>query len=876
MKRRSPLKGDISGTMTAVTSLPSRCHSPPPRLKNSSFASVYLPMTPKTAAAKPGLEAFLDLRLIDSLGQAVWATDLEGVVTYWNPAAEGLFGFPGEEAMGCNVKELLVPTENRAHAEQTSRLLISGQPWSGEVPVRDKGGRVFPTLLTASPLCDADGIIMGVVGVSVDLTERKKAEASRAALACLVETSADAIVATSPDLLISSFNPAAERLFGYAADEVIGKPVALLALPERRTPTGTVLTDMLGRGEVVREIPSFGVRKDGAQFHLLLSAASADDEQGETIAISWIMRDVTGAVEAERALAESERRFRGVFDASPFGMVLVTEKRDIVEVNRAFATMIGRDPRDLVECQIAELVHPDDRRAGRDAFGALFDHRVHSSRLEKRYLHRDGSIRWGNVTGVRLEPQDGGARMVLAIVDDVTEKIEARHERERLIAELQQRNVTDELTGLPNRALLEEYLGRAVQRRWNPRSLVGVIFIDVDRLKVVNDSVGHAAGDLLLVEVARRLSGAVRPGDLVGRFGGDEFVVVAEDAHSAADLVAVADRILAVLGDPLEIAGLSLRSSASLGIACTEDPDETAAAILSNADLAMHRAKRRGGGCAEVFHPRWREGAMTRLVQEVDLRRAIDDGQLEVHYQPYLTPGRRVVGVEALVRWSHPARGMLSPSEFIPLAEETGLIVPLGRWVLERACEQVVAWRSSGHPDLVVAVNLSVRQLASPELVPVVAEVLAASQLPTEALCLEVTETALTNDQQELINRLNELRNMGVSIAIDDFGTGYSSLLRLRHLPAQVLKLDRCFVSGLVKNAEDSAIVHSVIDLAHALGHTAIAEGVETAEQAAVLGGLHCDLLQGNYWSPPVEASEMTAFLQRHSAAAIGEPRLAS
>ncbi|MGH8973575.1 MAG: putative bifunctional diguanylate cyclase/phosphodiesterase [Acidimicrobiia bacterium] len=437
----------------------------------------------------------------------------------------------------------------------------------------------------------------------------------------------------------------------------------------------------------------------------------------------------------------------------------------------------------------------------------------------------------------------------------------------------------DTLTGLPNRALLADRLGQTLARRERRCAEAAVLFLDIDRLKWVNDSLGHAAGDQLLVDVARRLDSVLRPGDTVARFGGDEFVVLCEDLGSAGEAITVAERLREALASPFHVRGREIGLTASIGIAlASTSSHDTPDALLRDADAAMYRAKERGRDRVELFDDHMRSRALARLETESTLRRAIDQQELRVHYQPVidLTSGR-ATGLEALVRWQHPERGLVPPSEFIPVAEETGLIVGLGAFVLAEACTQVARWnnRRSDEPPLTVSVNLSAHQLRAPGLRELVAEALERTSLEPRLLCLEITETALVEDAESNRTALDSLKDLGVTLAVDDFGTGYSSLLYLRRFPVDMLKIDRSFVVGLDTNAEDTAIVSGVVGLAQALGLQAVAEGVETPEQAARLRGLGCPLAQGYYWSKPLTVRQTERWFKGHRADTLAVERLA-
>jgi diguanylate cyclase (GGDEF)-like protein/PAS domain S-box-containing protein len=435
-------------------------------------------------------------------------------------------------------------------------------------------------------------------------------------------------------------------------------------------------------------------------------------------------------------------------------------------------------------------------------------------------------------------------------------------ERKAFEQQLAHQAFHDGLTKLANRALFVDRLEQAHARATRAGTIYSLLFIDLDRFKVVNDSLGHQVGDQLLVEVAERLQECLRPGDTLARFGGDEFVVLLEDLLDQAAAEGVAQRILDELDRPFPLGGRDLPVSASIGVvlgAATRDPDH----CLRNADVAMYRAKAKGKACYVVFEPESEGGELERLDMELALRTAIERGDLQLHYQPVVSLETvSVVGFEALVRWTHPERGPLSPADFIPMAEESGLILPLGRWVLEEACRQMRSWQDEypGVP-LVVSVNLSARQFRQPDLPGQVAEVLERTGLDAHQLCLEVTESVMMDDAETATVTLRKLKELGTCLSIDDFGTGYSSLSYLKRFPVDFVKIDRSFIKDLGNHAVDSEIVRAVIRLASAVGMSAVAEGVETEEQMRRLRALGCPLVQGFYLSKPKPAVEIAPML---------------
>ncbi|MCU1599941.1 MAG: hypothetical protein JWO22_650, partial [Frankiales bacterium] len=538
-------------------------------------------------------------------------------------------------------------------------------------------------------------------------------------------------------------------------------------------------------------------------------------------------------------LAGSETRFRSLAQNSSDVLTLVDSEGVVSYQSPAVQRVFGLAAGALVGSVVDDWVHPDDlprfaaalHAAGRDA----------EVRLECRFKHADGGYRFAE-TAVTDLLQDPTVGALVLNTRDVTD-------RHHLEDELRERALHDELTGLPNRALFLERLDHALDRR-DPAPLV-VCFLDLDDFKAVNDTLGHGAGDDLLTTIAERLSSCLRPGDTVARFGGDEFAVLLE-ATDLATAIAVAARILDRTAEAVDLDGTLVTAHTSIGLAPSHGVNGDQ--LLAEADAAMYSAKSRGAHRYEVFDPQMRVATEQRARLRHDLEQAVAGNQLRLHYQPIvdLRTGQRL-GVEALVRWQHPERGLLPPSEFIAHAEESGQITAVGSWVLDTACDAALDLELDAH----MSVNVSARQLQQVGFVDLVARVLADRDIPAHRLVLEITETAAVADIDNAIARLEELKALGVQLALDDFGTGYSPLSYLRRFPVDYLKIDKSFVAGVAESEEDRAIVRGVIDMAHALGLQAIAEGVEDAEQRAVLADLGCDLGQGYYWMAPVPLASL-------------------
>jgi diguanylate cyclase (GGDEF)-like protein/PAS domain S-box-containing protein len=506
----------------------------------------------------------------------------------------------------------------------------------------------------------------------------------------------------------------------------------------------------------------------------------------------------------------------------------------------------------------AKQIHPDDRER---VFAREAQLEEPGAPEEYRMVHRDGRTVWVRDHAALLADELGQLRWH-GVLSDITERKLAEAELRLAEADLRYQAQHDALTGLPNRALVFEQLERA---RARSHEQVAVLLLDLDRFKLVNDSFGHAAGDALLVEIAPRLREALRPGDIVGRLGGDEFVLLLTDIADERVAVEVAERIVAALRRPFRLEGIEHFVTVSIGIAIGGGARALPGALIRDADAALYRAKERGRGRYEVFDRAMRVRTLARLSLENDLRRALQREELRVHYQPVVSlHDRSILGVEALVHWQHPERGLIAPAEFIPIAEDSGLIAAIGEWVLREACRQAAEWHAASPdaPPLAVSVNVSVRQITQRDLPGVVARALRDTGLDPHALCLEITETVILDDSDIANQALQALLALGVGMVLDDFGTGYSSLAYLTRLPIRGLKIDRSFVNRLGASERSTAIVTAILRMAEALAIEVTAEGVETTRQIEELQRLGCHRAQGFYFARPLPASELAALLR--------------
>ncbi|HYN84126.1 MAG TPA: EAL domain-containing protein [Pyrinomonadaceae bacterium] len=568
----------------------------------------------------------------------------------------------------------------------------------------------------------------------------------------------------------------------------------------------------------------------------------------ETAGAATTPAPAEGGRRAERASEDAGGgMFREAFEGAAAGMALVSAKGKFLQVNRALLDVLGYEEQALVAKTFQDVAHADDLAPALSGFKRLLGASESSHECEMRLRRASGEDVWVLLSAARAGGRKSSARLVFQ-VQDITER---KRSEEQLLHDA----FHDPLTKLPNRALFIDHVKLTIARaKRRPGHLFAVLFLDLDRFKIVNDSLGHMFGDQLLVGIARRLEGCLREGDTVARVGGDEFTILLEDIEDEIEAISVAERIQKELSAPFHIGGHEVFTTVSIGIAPSstdyDDPED----ILRDADTAMYRAKSLGKARHEVFDKAMHALAVNLLQLETDLRRALERKEFFVHYQPIVALSDfRLCGFEALVRWQHPERGLISPMDFIPVAEDTGQIIAIGEWTLMEACRQMRRWQKQYPSDvpLYISVNLSGKQFTQPNLIERVRTIVEKTKLDPRSLKLEITESVVMENIETATEMLKDLRALGVQLSIDDFGTGYSSLSYLHRFPIDTLKIDRSFVTRMVENNENSEIVRTIVMLAQTLGMDVVAEGVETKEQLALLRKLGCESGQGYYFSRP-------------------------
>jgi diguanylate cyclase (GGDEF)-like protein/PAS domain S-box-containing protein len=570
------------------------------------------------------------------------------------------------------------------------------------------------------------------------------------------------------------------------------------------------------------------------------------------------LKNIEAAEQHLAELQESEERFRSAFDHAAIGMALVSPEGAWVQVNRALCDIVGYTERELLETDFQSISHQDDLGTVLAHVKDLLEEQISSYQTEGRYFHKDGHEVWILLSASRIRDARKKLTRLIFQIQDITD-------RKRAEGQLLHDAFHDTLTGLPNRALFVDRLRQSLARtkRLGAHKFA-VLFLDLDRFKVVNDSLGHMVGDQLLIGIARRLETCLRPGDTVARLGGDEFTILLEDIDDISEAIVIAERVEKELSSPFNLGGHEVFTTVSVGIASSEIGYDRPDDILRDADTAMYRAKSLGKARHEVFDRTMHSRAMNLLKLETDLRRAIEREEFVLFYQPIIAlDSLNITGFEALIRWRHPEYGFISPAEFIPVAEETGLILPLGRWVLGEACRQMREWQHfNAAAPLSVSVNLSAKQFMQPDLMKQVKDTLQETGLSPHNLKLEITETVVMENIETATDMLRQLREFGVESSIDDFGTGYSSLSYLHSFPTTTLKIDRSFVGRMNDHSENAEIVRTIIMLARNLGMSVIAEGIETKAQLEQLRAMECCQGQGYFFAKPMSSQDASRLLE--------------
>lgn len=766
------------------------------------------------------------------------------------------YGYAAEDFLSGKLRfiDVIHPDDaGRVAAEVQSNTQRGFEHYHQEYRILTREGETRWISDDTSVLRDADGLVTHYQGVTNDITALRAAQSHLERLGATLEKSLNEIyIFDAESLQFEQVNEGARNNLGYTMQELHGM-TPLDINPEF---TGKGLAHRLeplrsGKSSTL-VFESVHERKDKTRYpvevHLQLM-------HGEHPVFAALTMDISERKAAEEALSQSKQHFHAYFETSPIGMAATSVDMRWLEVNQAMCDILGYTADELKTKTWSELTHPDDLEADVSQFNRVMAGEIDGYTMDKRYLQKSGHILPTHISVRCLRKPDGQVDYFVSMVEDITERMQAQQKIEYLAH-------FDPLTSLPNRTLLTDRVNHLLQLAARTQSSLAMLYLDLDRFKNVNDSLGHAVGDLLLQEVARRMKHTLRDEDTVSRMGGDEFVALLPDTDDEG-AARVARKLLDALAQPYHIDQYQLSLTASIGIAIYPENGIDLTALSRAADSALYRAKQIGRDSYQFFTDEMHHKALRTLEVEIALRRALAENQLVLHYQPQVEAlTGRIVGVEALVRWQHPEWGLTSPSEFIPIAEEVGLIVHIGEWVMAEAVRQNAAWHQQGLGIVPIAVNLSIAQFRQNNLVDLVSDLLQRHQLDPAYLELELTESIAMENIEFTIETVERLHALGPKLSIDDFGTGYSSLSYLKRFQIDKLKIDQSFVHNLAHDANDEAIVIAIINMAKSLGFKVIAEGVETAEQLAFLRARQCDEIQGYLFSRPVTAEAFGHLLE--------------
>lgn len=834
----------------------------------------------------------------------IWDWDLAAGTIWWNDGLVEHFGYNlSDIEAGGDSRALRIHPGDRQRVQDSLQRVVDSraESWSDRFRFRRADGSYAEIWDRALVMRDPSGGAFRIIGAMTDVSERTQMERVRSVLSAIVESSDDGIVSKALDGTIQTWNPGATRLLGYEIDEVVGQPISMLVPPDLQHEEAMILSH-IARGEHFINHESRRLRKDGAMLDVALTISPIKNTAGEIVGASSIVRDISERLEAEKhvhrltdfyaALSRTNKAIVRAQDEE----VLYREICDIcVEHAHAKIAFIALIKGDRIVTHIwagpgdaflSGLTLPIDSGGsaprgpvaislndGRPYICNDFHADPNTIAWRERVAHlgtqslvafpfrRNGVV--AGAVSLHMTERNYFDDALIGLLDEMASDISFALDNLGHKSRIEFLATHDALTRLPNRNLILDRISQSLALAKRSQRQVAVLYIDLDRFKVINDGFGHSVGDQIIRAAANRLTSYVRDGDTVARIGGDEFLVLLSDLARSIGVLRVTQKLCEVFTQPFDIDGREIFLTVSIGVSVFPQDGVTANTLIHNADVAMYRAKDLGRNTYQFFTLELSKETQYRVELETKLRSAIAQNQLRLVYQPKvdLATGR-ISGCEALLRWFHPALGEVPPVRFIPVAEESGLIVPIGDWVLLSACKQNKAWQEAGYPLIVMSVNLSARQFLQQDVVRWVSGTLEATGLAPSSLELELTESLIAQDTEKTIEVVRELKETGVKLSIDDFGTGYSSLSYLKRFRADTLKIDQSFVRDMLVDSDDSTIVVAVIALAHNLGFKVIAEGVETAEHCRILSAHGCDEIQGYYFSRPVPPDEFAEMLR--------------
>lgn len=811
--------------------------------------------------------------IIENIEDGYVELDLKGNFVFFNDAIGKMHGYRNIELLRMNYRDIMdEENANKIYARYHG-VFKTGIPVKDfEYEIITKSGFRRNLETSISLIKNADDRPVAFRGIVRDRTEQRQAiEALRQSeekYRSILENIEEGYFEVSLEGNFTFFNHSTCLLLGYSEEEMIGLNYRKYTDKNTAGQVFRVFNEVYKTGFSAKEFDWLIIRKDGTKRFVEATISLKRDGSGRPVGFQGFTHDVTERKQAEfqkeaalEALLQSEEKYRSILENIQEAYFEVNLAGNFTFFNDSLCRLTGCSKDELIGLNYTTFSDKENSRKVFAAFNNVYKSGQPTEGFDWLIIRKDGTRRYIEASVSLKKDSAGNPSGFKGVIRDITE-------RKRIEQELNYMATHDTLTGLPNRLMFNQLLNQAVHSSKRNKKQLAVFFIDLDRFKIINDSLGHEAGDQLLQEIARRFRNSLREADVVGRLGGDEFVILIEDFNNPEQVANVAHKILSAAIRPMVIMGEECRVTASIGISIYPHDGHDEQSLMKNADIAMYFAKEEGKNNYQFYSKDIKTHSNERLSIETNLRRALERNELFLDYQARLDfKTNEITGVEALLRWNNQYLGLVTPTQFIPVAEETGLIIPIGRWVLKTACAQNVSWQKQGLPAVCVAVNLSLRQLMDDNLIYDIQSVLNETGMSPNLLELEITESMVMHNPSRLISILTKIKAMGVRLAIDDFGTGYSSLAQIKHFPIDTLKVDRSFIRNLPRDSEDKAITEAIITMGKTLSLTVVAEGVETVEQEKYLREHVCDEMQGFYFSKPVPADEFADLLRTHQPA---------
>ena len=801
--------------------------------------------------------------ILENIEGGYYEVDLAGNFTFFNDSMCRILGYSPEEMKGMNNQQYTDKESAKKLFQAFTEVYKTGKPIKGsDWHIIRKDGTKRIGEASVSLLKDSSGNPIGFRGITLDITARKQAEVqlqkSEERYRTILENIEDGYYEVDLNGDFTFFNDSMCVLLGYSQEEMVGMNNRQYTDKENAKKLFQTFNEVYRTGEPAKAFDWQIIRKDGTKRSIEASISLLKDLSGNAIGFRGITRDATERKQAEETMRQSEERYRTILDEMEDGYMELDIAGNLTFVNDATCRHSGYSREEMIGTSFKSHMAKEEFDNMYKAFGNIYITGKPERGIFYKLLRKDGTTAFAELAGFPLKNKKGDVIGFRGVARDIS----ARKQMEEAI---QYQATHDALTGLSNRLMFGQMLNHAIESAKRHQRQLAVLFIDLDRFKTINDTLGHDAGDQLLQEIAARLKQTLRAADLISRLGGDEFVIMIEEAIDAGQVATVAHKILASIIQPITIMKQECRITASIGICMYPKDAEDEQTLMKNADIAMYLAKEEGKNNYQFYAEDIQSKSLERLSIETNLRSALERNELSLHYQAKVDFKTNTInGVEALLRWQNSNLGFVTPTQFIPVAEETGMIVPIGNWVMKTACAQNVAWQKQGLPLVCMAVNLSVRQLTDEKLIDDIRTALTDSGMAPNLLELEITESMMMRNPERMIAVLAKIKSLGVRLAIDDFGTGYSSLAQIKHFPVDTLKVDRSFIRNIPQDAEDKAITEAIIAMGKTLSLTVVAEGVETLDQLNFLKDHSCDEMQGYYFSKPIAPEQFADLLRKH------------